>query len=115
MCHQLSRVLVVRKSKEILLLQQKLMKIQESEKTILVIFPYSHGLEKPKFPGQLPSAGNERLFSTWGVYKANAKHHLHSAVQVTRLPREQLAINVHNYGIEYHQEFRVEQGRATLD
>lgn len=76
------------------------MNVQESEKTILVMFPYSRGLEKPKFPGQLPSAANERLFSTWEVYKANAKHQLHSAVQVTRLPRELLVINVHNYGIE---------------
>lgn len=62
------------------------------------MIPYSHGLEKPKFPGQLPSAGNERLFSTWD--KVNVKHQLHSAVQVTRLPRELLVINVHNYGIE---------------
>lgn len=76
------------------------MKIQESEKTILAMFPDSHGLEKPKFPGQWPSAGNERLFGAWEVYKANAKHQLHSAVQVTRLPGELLVINVHNYGIE---------------
>lgn len=76
------------------------MKNQGSENTILVMFPYSHGLGNPKFPGQLPNAGNERLFSTWEVYNANAKHQLHSAVQVTRLPRELLVINVHNYGIE---------------
>lgn len=76
------------------------MKIQESENTILIMFPYSHGLEKPKFSGQLPDAGNDRWFSTWEANKANAKHQLHSAVQVTRLPRELLVINVHNYGIE---------------
>lgn len=64
------------------------------------MFPSSQELEKLKFSGQLPNAGNEWLFSSLEMYKANAKHRLHSAIKVTRLPRELPVINVHNYSIK---------------
>jgi len=46
------------------------MYIQDSENTTLIMFPFSQGLEKLKFSGQLQNSGNEWLFSTLEMYKA---------------------------------------------
>lgn len=46
------------------------MYIQDSENTASTMFPSSQGLEKLKFFGQMPNAGNKWLFSALEMYRA---------------------------------------------